>query len=223
MALVIFDVIPVMQPVTNTVDLFYIEKSVYIHATISSPQDFTQNVVATVHAVGSIGSPIKYIWDVCVCFSQAYYVFEGQITPNINQVPYAGPSLNVTQTAPNEPLSETFGPNGSYLVGPDQTIVWQAPVDSVPYIIITYKNNTVVNGIGQNVFASQGYPAKSIHVESYASMESDKVSAKFYVTSIIAIPLSTIEIGLQIRKKRKDREVKDETADSDPTKTKYIG
>jgi hypothetical protein len=206
--LVYSEAIPLWKPVERyELDLLFLEKDIFIHATVSSTEpEFADRVPITTHAYGSIGNESN-IFIICLCFSGAYFIVNNQVETNINKQPFAGVLLNITHTRPNENLMETFEP-GAYLAGIDQTIEWLSPTESVPYIIITYTTFTPLNGLLQQDFASQGYPAKSLHIESYSMIESEKTSLKSNATDIGIVGLALAEFGLYVIPKRQQREPK---------------
>ncbi len=201
MFLIYIDAIPVLQPRSYPLDLFYKDRNIYVHAEISSRQELAETLPATVHAVGTIGGELDKIWNVCVCFSGAYLVENNQVVPTLNQAPFAGEYLSVTHIRPSEISAMTFG-QGAYLVGFDQTIEWLSPIESVPAIMVYYRNLTLTNGWLQQNSTSQSYPAKSLHIESYSTLEANKTNIKFYVVSVVGSALAIVQFLLSALSKR---------------------
>jgi hypothetical protein len=200
------DYIPVLQPDIYRATFWYLEEGIYIEANATSSEPFADDLPVTVHAVGSIGPDYANISNVCLCFGGAYYLdLNGQIIPNPNREPFAGPILTVTTTRPSEGVTQWLG--GAYLVGPSATIEWQNPMESSPAIMVTYVNTTIVNGIVQNVFASQRYPSESIHIESHTAIESEKTEFKFFYLAAAAVPITILEGVLipRIKLRRKSK------------------
>ena len=76
-------------------DLLYQDKKIFIHGTVSSTEpEFAERVPVTVHAVGSIGAGLDKVWLICLCFSGAYRLENGQVATTINQTPFAGAWIN---------------------------------------------------------------------------------------------------------------------------------
>jgi hypothetical protein len=190
-----------VAPVSQSFELLYLEKNIYIQAELTSPQDFTERAPATVHAVGSIGGSPTGIFSICVCFSGAHQISQGQPISTINEEQFAGAWLNVTETKPAETISETFSP-GEYLAGSDRQIEWLNPMDSIPTIIVYYKNSTFVNGINQENTASKPYPDQAIHIESYATVETEKTDNKFFITEVSAVGLGIVQYLISVIPRR---------------------
>ena len=113
----------------------------------------------------------------------------------------------LTKVKPNEYMEMTFGP-GAYLVGLDQTIEWLAPIESVPTIIVYYRNFTLVNGIRTQFTASQAYPAKSVHIEPYSTIDSEKSGWRNTAIDTIIVALAIAELGPYAIPKRQKPETK---------------
>jgi len=205
--LVQYDVIPVMQPSLNSFDMTWLDETkgiaIFIHVTVSAPQDFTATLPVTVSAYGSSSDQqLRWIWNICACFSDAYEVVEGQIIPNPNAEPFAGVHLNVTHTKPVEYTSaEDFA--GEYLVGLSQSIEWQSPTQTIPYIMITYRNTTVIRGIGQNLMTNKPFPDKGFSIEPFSTLESNEANIKLHDTGLLIFAGTIVEAVLLFVGKRK--------------------
>ena len=57
----------------------------------------------------------------------------------------------------------TFGSGGLILSGLTKRLSGLAPIESVPTILVYYRNFTLVNGMRTQFIASQGYPEKFTH------------------------------------------------------------
>jgi len=201
--------IPVLAPASNSIDLTWLDESrgvaIFIEVTVSSPQYFTATLPVSVSAYGSISDQgLRWIWDICACLSEAYAMIGNKIVQTPNEEPFAGVYLNTTNTKPAEyTAAEDFA--GEYLVGSPQSIEWQNPTQTVPYIIITYKNTTKVNGIGQNVQASKPFPDKGFQIESISSTDSNRATLRYYVTDALVVGLGLVQGLLIIIDKREPK------------------
>jgi hypothetical protein len=219
------NVIPVMQPASNSFNMTWLDESkgiaVTIYVTVSAAQDFTATLPVSVGAYGSISNQSlqwEPIWGICACFSDAYATYQGEIIPNPNAQPFAGVYLNTTNIKPGGySAGEDFA--GEYLVGSPQTIEWQSPTQTVPYIIITYRNTTTVNGIGENVQASKGFPDKGFPIEPFSTFESNNAQLKLNATELLVFTGTVVEAMLIFVGKRKSKD-KHRPVSQSPSKDK---
>jgi hypothetical protein len=191
------EVIPVLPSASNSIDLTWLDESkgiaIFIHVDLSAPQDFTATLPVSVSAYGTISNQtLRWVWLICACFSDAYQMSGNQIIPNPNEQPFAGVYLNGTTTRPSEYTSpESFA--GEYLVGFPQSIEWQNPTKTIPYIIVIYRNTTVVNGVGQNVEETKDFPDKGIEIAPFSTTESNKATMKYYFAEYLIIGFGIVQ------------------------------
>jgi len=197
---IVFEIVSVWKAKSQSFDLHYIGKDVFIHVTVSSTQPiFADGTKVTIHAFGSIGTRsvrsafdnvgVLYanIADVCVLFSGAYQVVGDQVILDPNPEPRAGACLLITNTRPSESYNLTdwmqFGP-GAFLSANDQTIQWSSPIESVPSILIKYWGFLMIDGVLRNSI-SEDYPSKSVLVESHSALDLAKTEMKGFVLAAI--------------------------------------
>jgi hypothetical protein len=209
----------ILTTISYPLDFLYNERSIFIHATVTSVLMFAERVPVTIHAVGSIGSGFenasvlfKRIYSICLCFSQAHMLENGQLADtsqppvgtDLSEEQYAGVYLDLTTKKPTEKMTGEFGP-GAYLVGHNQTVEWFGPTDSVPSIIVTYMNLTTAHGRLEQEYAIRSYPSKSLHIESFSSYLSTQIEIEFFVTSVIISVFGIAQYLLGAVSKREER------------------
>ena len=217
--LVWVEVIPVWNPISTPMELFYSQRDVYINVTISSTEpEFAERSPVTIHAFGSIGvrsvgdsgfadaSVLKNVLMVCAAFSGAYPFLNGQVITDINPQPNGGVCLSITNTPPREHLAMSFGP-GAYLTTEDQTVEWLSPTESIPSIIILYNGTISIDGVVRNTI-SQSYPEKKLQIESLNTIQSTKLYLKSPVEGMTGVVLGLVQAIPWAISKRKQSDSK---------------
>ncbi len=219
--LILFEIVPLWIPFSAPLELLDPKRDVDIKATVSTTQsEFAAQVPITVRAVGSIGtasvggtgfanvSVLKQIAIVCLAFSGAHSVLNGQVITNSPPQPTDGAvCLGLTNTAPKEDLSNTFRP-GAYLAADSATIEWLNPVESTPSIVIYYWGVVVINGTPQrsNTYSDS---TQNLHIEPYSTLDMSKTDTKLLVISVIWLVygLDILRFALNRRGQQKPRTI----------------
>lgn len=198
------------KPFSTPLELFDRARDVYIKANVSTVEpELATRVPVTIHAVGSIGtasaggtgmenvSVLKNILTVCLSFSGAHTVLNGQVIMNNPPQPSDGAvCLGKTDIKPKESLSAIFGP-GAYLAADSQTIEWLNPTESIPSIVIYYWGSVPINGILRTI-NSYSDPTQSLQIEPYSTLESEKTGNKVLATEVAFLSLTLIQGFIQI-------------------------
>jgi hypothetical protein len=183
-----------------------------MEANVSTTQsELAAQVPVTVYAVGSIGtasaggsglenvSVLKNIATVCLAFSGADTVLNGQVIVNAPRQPTDGAvCLGITNTRPRESYNSnewmTFGP-GEYLAAGSQTIEWLNPGKSIPSIVIVYWGATLVDGILRrtNTYSD---PTQTLRIDSHSSLENTKAETELLPVTLIWSIFSLVQFYL---------------------------
>jgi hypothetical protein len=203
--LVWIEVIPVWKPLSTPLELRDPIRDVYIQAIVSTTDPaFAAGVPVTVQAVGSIGtaaaggsgfenvSVLKTIVTVCLAFSDAHTVRNGQVIMNPARQPTDGAvCLTITNVKPKEHLSSLFGP-GAYLAADSATIEWLKPTESIPSMMIYYWGFVRINGVARES-TSYSDPTQTVHVEPSSANQTDKTILKSPVEGMVGLVITLLQ------------------------------